>query len=107
MSMISVIHALAGLIVLAEALRRLEHAKPAGPGLTWRQRGIQALCALAWLALAVSAALAVAGPALGWAGPPICWAGIALSMGPPSVADVLVLSGAAGVVLSGWLERLS
>ena len=105
-TLLSAVHAIAGLIILAEAHRRLEHARPAESGLTWGQRALQALCVVAWLLLAFAAVCAVVAPVLVIVGPPICWRGISLDMtGPPSISEVLVLAGFAGLVVRDWLER--
>lgn len=105
MTTMTIINAMAGLLVLAEALRCLEHASPVKAGMTRKQYGMQTLGVLAWLAIASSAAIAVAGPLLSVAGPPICWGGIAMAIGQePTLAEVLVMVGAAGVVVRDWLE---
>ena len=105
-AIISIIHATAGLIVLAEAHRRLELAHPAISGLSRRQRGLQVLCVLAWMLLAFAAVCAVMAPVLVLAGPPVCWRGISLDMtNPPTISEVLVLTAFAGIIVRDWLER--
>lgn len=60
-----VIHWLAGFIVLAEALNKLERAAPCRPGvLGWRWRITEWLKAIAWMLLAVGGAGALITPLL-------------------------------------------
>lgn len=63
MTFIETLHLVAGIIVLAESLNKLECAKPLGRGLTLGKRGFEALKALAWMLLAIGAANAVFTPA--------------------------------------------
>lgn len=58
------LHCLAGLIVLAEALNKLERTAPLAPGLTPRERLTDWLKALAWSLLALGGAGALAAPIL-------------------------------------------
>lgn len=104
-TLIYIIHIFSGLIVLAEALYQLEHARPSMRGLTWRKRVDQVLCALAWMLIAGGAGLALAIPAMNVAGPPICWAGMLSRISQPESGEVFVLAGAATVVLREWLLR--
>lgn len=59
-----ILHWLAGLIILAEALNKLERSCPFAAGLTRRQRLVAALKAAAWVLLALGAGAAVAEPLL-------------------------------------------
>ena len=100
-----------GVVVLAEALNKLERTRPCWPGLSRRMRLLQWLKALAWALLAIAAGGAIIGPIFG-AAPPTprevcigqgfrgkagdvgvgaCTAGFAHSVGgcPPRAADVL------------------
>ncbi len=61
---LELLHMLAGLVVLAEALNKLERTSPCAPGLTPHQRLVDGLKALAWALLALGAAGAVAIPIL-------------------------------------------
>lgn len=61
-----VIHWLAGLLVLAEALNKLERTAPCRRGLTGRERATEWLKALAWLLLAFGGAGAVVSPLMPW-----------------------------------------
>lgn len=59
-----ILHFLAGLITLAEALNKLERTAPCAPGLSSHQRLVSGLKALAWLLLALGAGGAVVTPLL-------------------------------------------
>ena len=59
LSFVAVIHWLAGVIVLAEALNKLERTAPFAKGLTPHQRLVAGLKALAWALLALGGAGAV------------------------------------------------
>lgn len=61
---LQILHWLAGFIVLAEALNKLERTAPFAPGKTYRDRVVDGLKALAWALLALGAGVAVATPAL-------------------------------------------
>lgn len=61
---LQIIHWLAGLVVLAEALNKMERTAPCARGLTPHQRLVDGLKALAWLLLAIGAGGAVAAPVL-------------------------------------------
>lgn len=61
---LELLHMLAGLVVLAEALNKLERTSPCAPGLTPHQRLVDGLKALAWALLALGAGGAVAAPVL-------------------------------------------
>lgn len=58
------IHIIAGVIVLVEALNKLERTTPFASGLTAHQRLVDGLKALAWMLLALGAAGALMGPLL-------------------------------------------
>lgn len=61
---LQVMHFLAGLLVVAEALNKLERTAPCAPGLTRQQRQVAVLKAIAWVLLAIAGAGAVAAPLL-------------------------------------------
>ncbi len=62
MTTLQTIHVLAGLVVLAEALNKLERTAPCRPGLGLRERVTEWLKALAWLLLALGGAGALVAP---------------------------------------------
>ena len=55
MNLLQVLHVLAALIVLAEALNKLERTAPLARGLRPRQRLVAMLKAIAWMLLALGA----------------------------------------------------
>lgn len=61
---LQIAHWIAGLIVLAEALNKLERTNPFQPGLAARTRLVDGLKALAWALLAAGGAGAVVTPLL-------------------------------------------
>ena len=63
--MILLIHWLAAMVVLAEALNKLERTSPLAPGLTWGARRLEWHKALAWAMLAIGAGSGVAAPIIG------------------------------------------
>jgi len=60
----AVVHWVSGVIVLAEALNKLERTAPCRAGLTTRQRATEWLKALAWALLALGGAGALITPLL-------------------------------------------
>jgi hypothetical protein len=62
MSTLDLIHLVCGLIVLAEALNKLERTDPVAPNLSRHDRIVEWLKALAWLCLALGAGGAVITP---------------------------------------------
>ncbi len=63
-SALQVVHVVAGLIVMAEALNKIERSAPCAKGLTARQRVVEALKAAAWALLAMGAGGAIMSPLL-------------------------------------------
>lgn len=61
---LAIVHWISGVIVLAEALNKLERTNPVRRGLRPRERITEALKALAWALLAVGGAGAVITPLL-------------------------------------------
>lgn len=94
-----VLHILAGLVVLAEALNKLERCAPFAPGLTSRQRVVDALKALAWLLLALGSAGALAAPLLLAAGFPPATVGSLVRLEAPTLDQALVLLGFAVLII--------
>lgn len=64
MTTLQILHWLASLIVLAEALNKLERTAPCARGMTPHQRLVDGLKALAWSLLALGAGGGVIAPAL-------------------------------------------
>ena len=79
MTTLQTIHVLAGLVVLAEALNKLERTAPCRPGLGLRERVTEWLKALAWLLLAMGGAGAMVAP---------MWRYLTM---PPSTTELLAL----------------
>ena len=77
--LISLAHWLAGLVVLAEALNKLERTAPLAPGLSARERFVDWLKAIAWALLALGGAGAVIAPLM--------------RMEAPTLQDMCVLLG--------------
>lgn len=78
-TLLSVLHWLCGLVVVAEALNKLERTAPCRPGLSPRTRLVAWLKAIAWGLLALGGAGALVAP---WLRPI-----------PPTLADVCVIAG--------------
>lgn len=79
------VHWLAGLVVMAEALNKLERTRPRRPGLSARERWAEWLKALAWLLLAIGAGGALIGPVF--------------NLPPPGLRDVCIAAGFAVLVV--------
>ena len=79
------LHWICGLVVLAEALNKLERTAPRKAGLCSRQRLVAWLKAIAWLLLALGGAGAIAGPIF--------------RTHPPALADVCLLAGFAVLIV--------
>ena len=79
MTTLQTIHVLAGLVVLAEALNKLERTAPCRPGLGLHERVTEWLKALAWLLLALGGAGALVAP---------LWRYLPM---PPSTTELLAL----------------
>ena len=92
------LHLVAGLIVLAEALNKLERTNPLCPDMTPRERITECLKAIAWSLLAVGAGGAVAAPVLLWFG---VQGGdtLMLRLDHPTLAETSVLLGFAVLIV--------
>lgn len=100
-STLQFLHVLAGLIVLMEALNKLERTTPFARGLSARQRLVAGLKALAWALLALGAGGALAGP---WLQPIGTHMGMVqffthITQPAPSLTDVCVLGGFAVLIV--------
>lgn len=85
------LHWLAGLIVLAEALNKLERTAPFACGLRPRTRAVVALKAIAWFLLALGGAGAVVTPLL--------------HLEPPTLQDACVIGGFAVLIVRTRLKE--
>lgn len=72
MTWLQIIHFTAGLLLLAEALNKLERTSPLRPGLKPRERATEWLKALAWSLLALGGSGAVIAPAQTPTLPDVC-----------------------------------
>ena len=95
---LQILHWLAGFIVLAEALNKLERTAPFAPGLTCHDRIADGLKALAWCFLALGAGGAVATPILGAMGVHSSTSQMVLHQAP-SFAETAVLLGFAVLII--------
>lgn len=85
MTIVALIHFVAGFITLAEALNKLERCHPLQRGLGWRRAVTEWLKAVAWSLLAIGAAGAVAAPFL--------------HLEKPTLQDACVLAGFAVLIV--------
>lgn len=98
------LHVGAGIVVLAEALNKLERTDPLRRGIGARTRLVDALKALAWLLLALGAGGAVAGPLLLAAGFTNMHLPL-LRLQAPSLDHVCVLVGFAVLIVRTRLKE--
>lgn len=98
-ALLEIIHPIAGLIVLAEALNKLERVDPIAQGMTKRQRVVDGLKALAWLFLALGAGGAVAAPVLLAVGVPDQAASFLTRLERPTLDQTAVLVGFAVLIV--------
>jgi uncharacterized iron-regulated membrane protein len=97
--LLQILHILAGLVVLAEALNKLERCHPLASGLSARERWVDAHKAAAWFLLALGAGGAVAAPLLLAGGVQAQQAAELLRLERPTLAEVLVLAGFAVLII--------
>jgi hypothetical protein len=95
---LQLLHWVAGFIVLAEALNKLERTAPFAPGLTSHGRLVAGLKALAWALLAVGGGGALVSPFLSAIG---VYPGLSqfLFHQAPSLAETCVLAGFAVLIV--------
>ncbi len=98
MSALQLLHIVAGLIALAEALNKLERTAPFARGMAPRRRIVDGLKALAWLLLALGAGGAVAAPVLLALGVP-SGSSYFTRLERPTLGEVLVLTGFAVLIV--------
>ena len=101
MTWLQLIHFTAGLLVLAEALNKLERTAPLRPGLKPRERATELLKAVAWSLLALGGAGAVIAPALPFLPlqEPSAWLPYLLPAQTPTLPDVCVIVGFAVLIV--------
>lgn len=102
MTWLQSIHALAGLVVLAEALNKLERTAPCRPGLGPRERATEWLKAIAWLLLALGGAGALVSPLLQHlpvAPRPAGVLAVLMPMPAPTLQDVCIVLGFAVLIV--------
>ena len=95
---LQMLHWLAGFIVLAEALNKLERTTPFARGMAAHARLLCGLKALAWALLASGAAAAVALPLLAALGMPLLYGPVVLRP-VPSFSETAVLAGFAVLIV--------
>jgi len=103
MFIISIIHFLSCMILLGEALTRIAHSRATAKGLYWTERWPQILDAVGWCAVALGAIASSA--IVSFIGPPICLGGLFLHLETPTLSELLVLAGAALVVIRCRLSK--
>ena len=101
MTTLQVLHFVAGFVVLAEALNKLERTAPLRPGLKPRERATEWLKAVAWSLLALGGAGAVIAPALPFlpVQEPSAWLPCLLPAQTPTLPDVCVIVGFAVLIV--------
>lgn len=90
---------LSALVVMAEALNKLERCGPTRPGLTPRQRLVDSLKAIAWALLALGAGGALAGPVLPFLGRIPDWLAVVVRFEQPTLDHVAVMLGFAVLIV--------
>lgn len=98
-ALLQLMHIVAGFVVLAESLNKLERCHPLAAGLSPHARAVDALKAMAWLLLALGAGGALAGPLLLASGFPPAAVGSLLRMEHPTLDQALVLVGFAVLIV--------
>jgi hypothetical protein len=96
---LQIAHWLAGFIVLAEALNKLERTAPFAPDLSAHKRVVDGLKALAWTLLAIGAGGAVATPLLLAMGLPQDHYELLMHLEAPTLAETMVLAGFATLII--------
>lgn len=97
---LGILHWLAGLVVLAEALNKLERTSPFARGMSAHDRLVDGLKAVAWALLAIGAAGAVAAPLLHeLGGIELSHAAELMRLERPTLAETAVLLGFAVLIV--------
>jgi hypothetical protein len=97
-SLLQALHFVAGFVVLAEALNKLERTNPCVRGIGARERVTEWLKALAWLLLALGAGGAIATPVLLLCGVQSDYTPL-LRLDHPTLAETSVLLGFAVLIV--------
>lgn len=97
--LISCLHWLAGFVVVAEALNKCYRTSPLAPGMTWHERLVDGLKALAWALLCIGGAGAMATPLLLPDGPLGPFVVPMFRMERPTLQDACVLVGFAVLIV--------
>lgn len=105
MSALQILHVMAGLVVLAEALNKLERCDPLNPKLTLRERVVDSLKAVAWGLMALGAGGAVAGPVLLLLGVDRSSVDLLMRLEHPTFDQVAVLGGFAVLIVRTRLKE--
>ena len=92
---LQIIHWLSSLVVLAEALNKLERCSPCARGLTTRQRMLDSLKAFAWILLALGAGGGLIAPAL----PQIHDLRLLMRIDQPALTEAIVMLGVAALIV--------
>lgn len=99
MTVLQVLHFAAALVVLAEALNKLERTAPFARGISPRKRCVDVLKALAWALLALGAGGGVVSPLLLAAGIDQGQADLLMRLERPTLAETAVMLGFATLII--------
>jgi hypothetical protein len=99
MDTLQILHALAGLVVLVEAINKLERTCPTAAGLTRNERILEVLKALAWFPIAIGSAGAVVGPFFYFSGSNPNTLFHLLRVEHPTLSEVTAMAGLAVMVV--------
>lgn len=102
---VAIVHWLAGFIVLAEGLNKLERTAPLQPGLTPRARALVLLKVLAWCLLTMGAGGALVRPVLVVAIGRDLHAGAVLLADRVSLVDLFIVGGFAVLIVRSRLKE--
>ncbi len=102
MSAAHIIHVvlfLSAVVIMAEALNKLERCAPHLPGMTPRQRIVDGLKAVAWALLALGAGGAIVGPLFRYLNGVPHWLSIVIRFENPTLDHVAVMLGFAVLIV--------